>query len=61
LSVEIVFETHSVSVDNERGVATGWLPGALSETGKRLAKELGERRRGEALAAVFTSDLKRAV
>ncbi len=27
MTVEVVFETHSVSVDNERGVATGWLPG----------------------------------
>jgi len=30
VSVEIVFETHSISVDNERGIATGWLPGRLS-------------------------------
>ena len=24
MSVEVVFETHSLSVDNERGIATGW-------------------------------------
>ena len=28
--VRIVFETHSLTVDNERGVATGWFGGALS-------------------------------
>ncbi len=61
LSVEIVFETHSLSVDNELGIATGWLEGHLSETGKRLARELGERQRADSIAAVFTSDLGRAV
>ncbi|MFF3669972.1 histidine phosphatase family protein [Microtetraspora malaysiensis] len=60
MPVEIVFETHSVSQDNERGIATGWLPGRLSERGRRLAAELGERRRDDGLAAVFTSDLTRA-
>ncbi|WP_067179416.1 histidine phosphatase family protein [Microtetraspora niveoalba] len=61
MPVEVVFETHSVSQDNERGLATGWLPGSLSERGRRLAVELGERRREDGLAAVFTSDLTRAV
>ena len=61
LSVEVVFETHSLTEDNERGIATGWLDGRLSENGRRLAMELGERRRSERLAAVFTSDLGRAV
>ena len=54
-------ETHSLSVDNERGCATGWLPGRLSERGRALAKELGARRRDDGIAAVFTSDLTRAV
>jgi broad specificity phosphatase PhoE len=58
--VEIVFETHATSTDNESGIATGWLPGDLSDTGRRQAKELGRRRR-EDVAAVFTSDLRRAV
>jgi 2,3-bisphosphoglycerate-dependent phosphoglycerate mutase len=58
---EIVFETHSWSEDNDRGVATGWLPGKLSARGRQLASELGARRRHDNLAAVFTSDLRRAV
>ena len=61
MSVDVVFETHSISVDNERGIATGWLPGRLSEQGRALAAELGTRRREDDLAAVFTSDLRRAV
>jgi broad specificity phosphatase PhoE len=59
--IELVFETHSLSTDNERGIATGWLDGALSERGRELAEELGRRRHAEGLAAVFTSDLGRAV
>ena len=59
--VRIVFETHSLTVDNERGVATGWLGGALSAQGCALARELGERRRDDGIAAVFSSDLARAV
>jgi 2,3-bisphosphoglycerate-dependent phosphoglycerate mutase len=56
----IVFETHSISEDNERGIASGWNHGRLSERGRALARELGERRRHDAIEAVFTSDLGRA-
>jgi len=59
--LEIVFETHSTSVDNEAGIASGWRSPRLSETGRRQAKELGARRRDDSLSAVFTSDLARAV
>lgn len=59
--IEIVYETHSISEDNERGIATGWHPGRLSVRGRELAKGLGERRRSDGLAVVFASDLARAV
>jgi broad specificity phosphatase PhoE len=61
MSVDIVYETHSTSTDNEAGIATGWLPGRLSETGREQAKELGRRRRADDIATVFVSDLARAV
>src|SRR5260370_23224869 len=61
MSVSVLFETHSVTVDNERGVATGWLPGELSERGRDLSRELGRRRADDGLAAVFCSNLARAV
>ena len=60
MSTTIVFETHAISEDNERGRATGWLPGRLSPQGQRLARELGDWRRNDELSAVFTSDLARA-
>lgn len=59
--MHLVFETHSWSEDNDRGMATGWLPGRLSARGRALARELGDRRRGEGFAAVVSSDLRRAV
>jgi hypothetical protein len=34
MTVEIVYETHSVTTDNEAGIATGWLPGQLSDEGR---------------------------
>jgi broad specificity phosphatase PhoE len=61
MAVHLVYETHSISVDNERGLATGWLPGLLSTRGRELSVELGRRRRNDGIAAVFTSDLTRAV
>lgn len=61
MAVELVYETHSISVDNERGIATGWHPGELSAEGRRLAHALGERRRNDGIDCVFTSDLRRAV
>ena len=61
MAIELVFETHSITVDNELGKATGWQPGRLSNRGQALAKRLGDRRRRDRIAAVFTSDLARAV
>ena len=59
MSTQIVFETHSLTEDNDRGRATGWLDGRLSERGRALARELGERRANDNIAAVFVSDLGR--
>ncbi|MYY02468.1 MULTISPECIES: histidine phosphatase family protein [unclassified Streptomyces] len=61
MPVRIVYESHATTTDNEAGIATGWLPGRLSPTGRRQAAELGGRRRGTGLDAVYTSDLARAV
>ncbi|MGI5152422.1 histidine phosphatase family protein [Plantactinospora sp. CA-294935] len=61
MAVDIVYETHAMTTDNEAGLATGWQPGQLSEYGRRGARELGERRRDDGLRVVFCSDLARAV
>jgi alpha-ribazole phosphatase/probable phosphoglycerate mutase len=61
VSVRLVYETHAITTDNEAGIATGWLPGELSRRGRVTAAELGARRRNDGLAAVYVSDLARAV
>jgi 2,3-bisphosphoglycerate-dependent phosphoglycerate mutase len=60
-STTVVFETHSPTEDNERGRATGWLPGRLSAAGQEQARRLGRRRRDDGIRTVFCSDLGRAV
>jgi 2,3-bisphosphoglycerate-dependent phosphoglycerate mutase len=61
VSIEVVFETHATTEDNELGRATGWLPGRLSSQGREQARQLGLRRADDGINAVFTSDLARAV
>jgi broad specificity phosphatase PhoE len=60
VAIEVVFETHATTVDNEQGRATGWLPGQLSAHGQAQARRLGQRRKDDAITAVFSSDLARA-
>ena len=57
----VVFETHATSLDNEAGRASGWFDVDLSATGEEQARQLGTRHRDDDLAAVFCSDLTRAV
>ena len=58
--MQLIFETHAPTTDNEAGVATGWLPGRLSARGVKSARELGVRRAPDQLSAIYTSDLARA-
>jgi broad specificity phosphatase PhoE len=60
VAIQLVFETHSMTVDNEHGRATGWLPGQLSKQGRGQAQQLGCRRIGNGITTVFSSDLARA-
>lgn len=61
MSVQLVYETHAITTDNEAGIATGWLPGELSAAGRATARELGERRRDDGIDAIYVSDLQRAL
>jgi len=61
VTARLIYETHATTTDNEAGVATGWLPGQLSARGRLEAAQLGERRQSDELAAVYVSDLQRAV
>ncbi|TCC53217.1 histidine phosphatase family protein [Kribbella capetownensis] len=59
MTTTLIYETHSITLDNERGISTGWLPGQLSQAGIRQAIAIGPRRRD--VDVVFSSDLRRAV
>lgn len=58
--ITIIFESHSTTEDNETGLAAGWYDVALSEQGKRQARELGGRYQGQEFDAIFCSDLQRS-
>ena len=59
--MKITYFVHSVTEDNEKGLATGWMPGKLSEEGIKRAKKLGVDLASRTFDAVFCSDLQRAV
>lgn len=57
---ELIFESHSTSCDNEKGVASGILDCPLSRLGKDQAEELGKRHRESGAEVVYCSDLCRS-
>lgn len=59
--VHLTYFVHGTTTDNERGLATGWLPGELSEEGRAQAAELGRHIAGKQFDVVIASDLRRAV
>lgn len=61
MSVKITYFVHGTTTDNEKDIATGWLPGELSEIGIQQAKELGGQVVDKHFDVIFCSDLKRAV
>lgn len=61
MPLKITYFVHGTTTDNEHGLATGWLPGKLSEFGKEQAINLGRLVAKENFDVVFCSDLKRAV
>lgn len=59
--VKITYFVHGTTTDNEKGIATGWSSGELSELGRKQCIELGELIRNNGFDVAFCSDLKRAV
>ena len=58
--IELVFEAHGTTLDNEAHKASGWHDVELSPLGEQQSKEMGERYKGENFDIVFCSDLSRA-
>lgn len=59
--MQITYFVHSITEDNEKGLATGWLPGNLSKEGTKRAESLASHVSNLSFDAVFTSDLNRAI
>ncbi len=60
-AVKITYFVHGTTVDNEKGLASGWKNTKLSKLGTRQSIELKRLIRGKRFDAIFTSDLVRAV
>ncbi|GIW66996.1 MAG: alpha-ribazole phosphatase [Candidatus Parcubacteria bacterium] len=59
--MKIYFITHSTTVDNEKGIASGWNDVELSGIGRKQAEEIGKRFGNFNFDLICSSDLKRAV
>ncbi|MCP5507122.1 MAG: histidine phosphatase family protein [Chlamydiales bacterium] len=56
----ILFESHSTSNDNAKGIASGWNDPYLSLLGEQQAKELGNRYSKEDISTIYVSDFIRS-
>lgn len=61
MAVHIVYFVHGTTIDNEKGVSSGWKDAELSELGVRQSKELRGQVGEKKFDTVFCSDLQRAV
>ena len=59
--INITYFVHGTTTDNEQHIATGWLPGQLSELGIQQSHDLAGRVANQDFDVVICSDLKRAV
>ena len=58
--VYLTYFVHGTTTDNEKDLATGWLPGELSKLGRKQSVEIGKITT-QKFDAVYSSDLARAV
>lgn len=59
-AIELLLTRHGETLENQRHVLQGQLPGVLSPIGRRQAEELAMALEGEALDAIVCSDLARS-
>lgn len=60
MAIEIIFEAHGTTYDNEAHLSSGHNDVALSPLGTQQSREMGERYKGAHFEAIFCSDLQRA-
>ncbi|MGD0328259.1 MAG: histidine phosphatase family protein [Minisyncoccia bacterium] len=60
MAIEIIFEAHGTTYDNEAHLSSGHNDVALSPLGVQQSREMGERYKDAHFDAIFCSDLQRA-
>ncbi|MFA6463940.1 MAG: histidine phosphatase family protein [Candidatus Paceibacterota bacterium] len=58
--IEIIFEAHGTTFDNEAKLASGFNDVALSPLGEGRSRDMGKRHETEIFDAIFCSDLQRS-
>lgn len=58
--VELILSRHGETLENQRHLLQGQLPGTLSPLGLQQAEDLAERLKNETIDAVVSSDLDRS-
>ncbi|MFA5999702.1 MAG: histidine phosphatase family protein [Candidatus Paceibacterota bacterium] len=61
MSIKITYFVHGTTIDNEKGISSGWSDAELSELGIRQSLELKDKIKDKKFDIVFCSDLKRAM
>ena len=60
MSIKITYFVHGTTVDNEKGISSGWNDAELSQLGIQQSKDLISQISDKKIDVVFCSDLKRA-
>jgi len=61
MATKIIYFVHGTTTDNLEHKSTGWMPGQLSEKGKKQSIDLRNQINLEDIDIVISSDLKRAI
>lgn len=61
MAIQITYFVHGTTIDNERGISSGWSDVELSKLGVRQSIELRDQIKDKKVDVIFCSDLKRAV
>ncbi|MBI2439045.1 MAG: histidine phosphatase family protein [Candidatus Moranbacteria bacterium] len=59
-TINITYFVHGTTIDNEKGISSGWFDVELSELGRKQSIELKNKIKNKKFDVVFCSDLKRA-
>ncbi len=59
--MRLLLVRHGETEENKAGIMQGWLPGKLSENGKKQSRQLAQRLKWLKIDQIYTSDLARCV